>query len=98
MPVDDVNAGVNVFTFQHVSINSLFTNTQCAVFKHLHSNMYLLIPLNYLRCHPSNLFTFQHVSINSGDADTYVELLSTFTFQHVSINSKKLSNRLIKIS
>ena len=55
---------------------------------HLHSNMFLLIPLlDYFGVPVNPKFTFQYVSINTTEAYIIIGLDSRFTFQYVSINT-----------
>ena len=65
--------------------------------RHLHSNMFLLIPKKSIMDEFNTLvFTFQYVSINT---ILYFILScnnSSFTFQYVSINTKPYINKYIE--
>ena len=53
------------FTFQYVSINTSSISILQNPFFALHSNMFLLIRLDYYFPILANIFTFQYVSINT---------------------------------
>ena len=57
---------MEVFTFQYVSINTRISIKGHGAVIHLHSNMFLLIPIRPdAQSHTTSLFTFQYVSINT---------------------------------
>ena len=78
----------HLFTFQYVSINTSSKPVRCTpTISHLHSNMFLLIPL-LATCNPftntylhSNMFLL--ILQEGGKKGSYQK----FTFQYVSINT-----------
>ena len=81
---------VKGFTFQYVSINTKVKFKAACASGHLHSNMFLLIPIRFSLSLLYSSFTFQYVSINTQLAIDEQAKEFRFTFQYVSINTESI--------